>query len=600
MNQDIELKVILQAIMEKSQALLQRFTQEPAQLFKLLERWLDSSEDYLDLLSVVGSNLQPLQQMIAAYCQDAMELWQAQLRHGLAGTVMPINDKRFSADEWVHNLFFNMLTQHYLLAREHIHSWLEHLNCADKALLRRVQFFTRQYLDALSPDNFLQTNPQLMAITLQSHGKNLLLGLQNLLTDFAAGNARLVITMTDKSAFKVGENLATTAGKVIFSNALMELIQYTPQTSAVSAVPLLIIPPWINKYYILDLSANNSLIGWLVAQGITVFVISWANPDHTFAHKGLEDYLLAGAMTAVQVIQQQLQVKQVNTLGFCIGGTLLSMLLAYQQQLKLTAIRSATFLATMIDFSDPGDIAVFVDEQQIAKVETRMQKNGYLEGEWMASAFNSLRASDLIWAFFIRNYLHGKPPPPFDMLFWNMDTTNMPARMHSQYLRWMYLHNDLIKPGKIVINNVPLDVNMIDVPAFFVSTKKDHIAPWQTTYEGFQRMRGPKRFLLGGSGHIAGIIIPPGSEKYGYYLNDSAASTADAWLAQAQYHSGSWWPVWLAWLQQRSGELIPAPHWANLPLQGLCAAPGNYVYQASQCQVLRPESHSAPAALANH
>jgi len=584
MNQDqgIELQAIAQSVIEKSLNLFKRFEHQPEKLLKLLEQWFDFSSDYMALFAVFINNPQPIQQMLLAYWQDAMGLWQEQLNHCLEGKIMPISDKRFSADEWVHNPFFNLLSQHYLLAREHINSFLEHLDYGDKQLARRVQFFTRQYLDALSPDNFIHTNPHLMAETLQSHGKNLLLGLQNFLTDIEAGTSRLVITMTDKSAFKVGENIATTPGKIIYSNALMELIQYTPQTTKVKSVPLLIIPPWINKYYILDLSPNNSLIRWLVEQGITVFVISWANPDTSFANKGITDYLNEGPITAINVMQDQLGVKQVNALGFCIGGTLLSMLLAYNKAQRITSIRSATFLASMIDFSDPGDISVFIDEKQIAKLEERMKTKGYLEGDLMASAFNSLRASDLVWAFFIRNYLHGKPPVPFDMLFWNMDTTNMPAKMHSEYLRWMYLHNDLVKPGKICINNIPLDISHIDIPTFFVSTKKDHIAPWKTTYEGFRLMRGKKRFLLGGSGHIAGIIIPPGGEKYGYYFNMASPKSSDDWLAKAHYYPGSWWPEWLAWLKKESGRLINAPIFSKLPMQGLMDAPGIYVYKASK------------------
>ncbi|MDP3561833.1 MAG: class I poly(R)-hydroxyalkanoic acid synthase [Legionellaceae bacterium] len=577
MDQTTDSELILQSIIEKSLALLKRFEQRPGQLLNLIEKWLELSPDYLALLDFFIKNPQDVQNMYQAYFQDTMHLWQEQIKYLVEGKVPPINDKRFIADEWVNNPFFNCLSQHYLLAKEHINALLEHMQHDDKQLIKRVQFFVRQYLDFLSPDNFIQTNPQLMAETLQSNGKNLLLGLQNLLSDIDAGSSRLIITMTDKSAFKVGESLATTPGKVIYQNNLMELIQYTPRTTKVKSVPLLIIPPWINKYYILDLSPHNSLIRWLVDQGITVFVISWVNPDGEYADTGMDDYLNDGPISAINIIQKQLNVKQVNALGFCIGGTLLSILLAYNKAKKINNIRSATFLASMIDFSDPGDISVFIDEQQISKLENHMSNKGYLEGHIMASAFNSLRASDLIWAFFIRNYLHGKPPVPFDILFWNADSTNMPSKMHSQYLRWMYLYNDLIKPGKIRINNTPLDIHDIQIPTFFISTKKDHIAPWKTTYLGFQLMQGKKRFLLGGSGHIAGIIIPPGGEKYGYYKNDVNHINPDDWLATAQYHKGSWWPEWLKWLKKESGRLINPPGFSELPYQAILDAPGSYV-----------------------
>jgi polyhydroxyalkanoate synthase len=579
MTQEIDLQGLTQSVIEKGLNLFKRTLAKPEQRLKFLEQWIDLSADYAALSPIFMNNPQPMLEAILAYWQHATQLWQNQLHRCLEGKSMPMDDKRFSTDEWVHHPFFNLLSQHYLLLKEHVNSFFEKIDPTDKHVAKRVRFFTRQYLDALSPDNFLQTNPRLIAETLQSNGKNLLIGLKNLLTDMEEGDSRLMITMTDKNAFKVGENLATTPGKVIFSNELMQLIQYSPKTTLVKSVPLLIIPPWINKYYILDLSPNNSFIRWLVAQGITVFVISWANPDESFANKGIAAYLTDGPITAIKVMQAQLHIKQVNALGFCIGGTLLSMLLAYNKAQKITSIRSATFLASMIDFSDPGDIAVFISEKKLIKLEEHMNKKGYLEGDLMASAFNSLRASDLVWAFFIRNYLHGKPPVPFDMLFWNMDTTNMPAKMHSEYLRWMYLNNDLVKPNKIRINNIPLDIGAIDIPTFFISTIKDHIAPWKTTYEGYRLMRGKKRFLLGGSGHIAGIVIPPGKEKYGYYLNPARPSNPNDWLAKAHYHPGSWWPEWLTWLKKESGRLIKAPVISKLPMNELMDAPGSYIYK---------------------
>ena len=573
MDRAADTRLIIQSIIEKSFTLLEQLTRKPEQLLNLFGKLLELSPDYLALLTYSLNSPQSITKMHQDYLQSVISLWGKQ--------VIPISDKRFTADALIGNSFFSFLSQHYLLTKEHINLLLERMENSDPHLTKRVQFLVRQYLDFLSPDNFVLTNPQLIIETLQSNGQNLLLGLQNLLSDIDAGSFRLIITMTDKNAFQVGKTIAATPGKVIYKNSLMELIQYSPQTAKVKSVPLLIIPPWINKYYILDLSPHNSFVRWLVAQETTVFVISWVNPDEQYADKGMAEYLNEGPITAIYAIQTQLNVKQVNAVGFCIGGTLLAMLLAYNKAIANNSVRSATFLASMIDFSDSGDISVFIDEQQIAKLEEHMRHKGYLEGHIMASAFNSLRASDLIWACFIRNYLYGKPPAPFDILFWNADSTNMPSKMHSQYLRWMYLYNDLVKPGKIRINDIPLDMRNIKTAAFFISTKKDHIAPWKATYLGFSLIQGKKRFLLGGSGHIAGIIIPPGGVKYGYYSNDTHHINPEDWLASAHYHTGSWWPEWLKWLKKESGRLINSPIFSTLPYQAIADAPGSYVYQGS-------------------
>jgi polyhydroxyalkanoate synthase subunit PhaC len=577
MTHDKELGDLMQAVAEKSLQIISDLKEQPMQLPALLSQFIDLTENFQTLITVILKNPEKVWQMQVSYWEDAMNLAQSQFKHWLEGKPMPIEDNRFSGEDWLNNPFFNLLSQHYLLANQHMNSLLEKMEYEDKTLAKRMQFFTRQYLDALSPANFVHTNPQLMAETLQSSGKNLLHGLHNLLSDLEVNSNRLNIKMTDTDAFKLGVNIATTPGKVVFRNDMMELIQYTPQTAKVKSIPLLIVPPWINKYYILDLSPHNSLIQWLVSQGITVFIISWVNPDERFAKKNFYDYLNEGPKAAIAAIQKQLKVKQVNTLGFCIGGTLLATLLAYNKTHKDNSIRSATFLAAMIDFSDPGDISVFIDEQQIKKLEAEMGAKGYLDGKFMASSFNSLRANDLIWSFFIKNYLHGKNPVPFDILYWNSDSTNMPATMHSQYLRWMYLHNDLVKPGIISLNDTPIDVTTIDIPTFFLSTQKDHIAPWKTTYIGFQLMKGPKRFVLGGSGHIAGIINSPAVKKYGYRTNDDTTASAEDWLEQSVEHAGSWWEEWLKWLKTQSGTTVAAPDLNQLPLHPIMDAPGSYV-----------------------
>lgn len=577
MIHDKELNDLLHAIAEKSLQIISEIQSAPHHISTIINQYIELTEQFQEVMSILIQNPERIWEMQLAYWQDAVKLAQAQLQHWLNGTSMPIEDPRFREEDWLNNPFFNMLTQHYLLASQHMNALFEQLEYPDKNTAKRLQFFTKQYLDALSPANFLHTNPQIMDETLKSHGKNLLQGLHNLLSDVEVGSPRFIPKMTDTESFKLGENIAVTPGKVVFRNSLMELIQYSPQTTQVHSVPLLIVPPWINKYYIMDLSPHNSLVRWLVKQGITVFIISWVNPDSNYSHKSLYDYLNEGPLTAIHTIQKQLHVDQVNTMGFCIGGTLLSMLVAYNKANQEKSIRSATFLASMIDFSDPGDIAVFIDEQQIAKLENEMKSKGYLAGKFMASSFNSLRANDLIWSFFIKNYLRGKNPVPFDILYWNADSTNMPATMHSQYLRWMYLHNDLVKPGKIHLNHTPIDVSSIDIPTFFLSTEKDHIAPWKTTYLGFKIMNGPKYFVLGGSGHIAGIINAPEAKKYNYKVNPQAPATPEQWLAKATEHQGSWWPEWSNWLKPLSGKLIPAPELNQLPLKPLMEAPGSYV-----------------------
>ncbi len=579
MSQEPELPSLMRAITAKSIELMKSFKHQPEKTTVLIQQYIDLTQDFQNFLLGLIAHPEQLWQLQLDYWQETYKLNQKQFNNWLTGEVMPIDDRRFNSEEWLNNPFSNFLSQHYLLASEHLNTFLHNLDYGDKRLGKRIQFFTRQYIDALSPANFIYTNPQLLKETLQSRGENLLAGLRNLLADLETGSSQLIIKMTDTKAFKIGVNIATTPGKVIYQNEMMELIQYKAQTAEVKKLPLLIIPPWINKYYILDLSKENSFIDWLVKQGITVFVISWINPDASYAEKGFEDYMQEGPVQALEIIKEQLNLKQINTLGFCIGGTLLACTLAYLKAQKKTPIHSATFLASLIDFSDPGDIGVFIDEEQILRIEKEMQHKGFLDGRLMASTFNSLRANDLIWSFFIKNYLQGKKPLPFDILYWNADATNMPAKMHSQYLRWMYLNNDLIKPGQICLNATPLDLSKIDCPIFFVSTQKDHIAPWQATYLGFQLFKGRKEFLLGGSGHIAGIVNPSQSKKYGFYRNKNNAKTPEEWLAKARYHEGSWWPEWLKWLNKQSGTVIPAPKFKALPYKGLKAAPGEYVYK---------------------
>ncbi len=571
-----ELDKLTHALMHKSQKLLEKPGLNSQAITTLLENIYQLAYDYTSLQTQLLSQPETLFARQCAYWHAATQLT---LSYFMPGFTDKFNDKRFLAESWQNNVFFNALSQHYLLARQHTTALLQALEFTDLNEAKRLTFFAEQYLDALSPNNYLLSNPELLSETLQTGGLNLLKGLNQFLDDFDMQTMQLTISMSQHEAFKVGKQVAITPGEVIFQNDFMELIQYHPTTQHTLATPLLMIPPWINKYYILDLSAHNSMVRWLVDKGITVFMISWVNPDASFANKGFEDYLNEGPLAAIKVIKKQLNVRQVNTLGFCLGGTLLSCVLAYQHAQKKREIKSATFLASLIDFSEPGDLGIYIDEAQVKKLEEKMHAKGFLDGRLMASTFNSLRANDLIWSFFINNYLKGQKPAPFDILSWNADATNMPAAMHSQYLRWMYLQNDLIKPNKIVLNEVPLNIRAITTPSFFISTEKDHIAPWQTTYIGFQHFKGAKRFVLGGSGHIAGIINPPSDNKYHYYVNEAVNESAEVWRANAHKKAGSWWPAWFEWLAAHSGKKVSARPLTSLPYQSITAAPGRYVQQ---------------------
>jgi polyhydroxyalkanoate synthase len=440
-----------------------------------------------------------------------------------------------------------------------------------------VEFYTRQYIDAISPSNFLLTNPEVLRETVASGGQNLVKGLNNLLEDVARGGGGEVrMRMTDESAFKLGVNIATTPGKVVFQNDLIQLIQYYPAKGPVFRRPLLVIPPWINKYYILDLREKNSYIKWAIEQGHTVFVISWVNPDKKLAHKGFDDYLAEGMLAALDAIEKATGEREVNAVGYCLGGTLLACTLGYLAGKKDARIVSATFFASLIDFEEGGELEVFIDEQQVAALEKRMNERGYLEGSEMATTFNMLRANDLIWSFVVNNYLLGRDPFPFDLLYWNSDSTRMPAAMHSYYLRNLYLKNLLAKPGGITLGGVPIDLNRVKTPLYFVSTQEDHIAPWRSTYAGAKLFPGPVRFVLGGSGHIAGIVNPPAANKYSFWTNPRLPGDPEQWLKGASQHPGSWWTDWAGWIAQHGGDKVPERIPGKGKLKAIEDAPGSY------------------------
>jgi polyhydroxyalkanoate synthase len=514
---------------------------------------------------------------------DYAMLWQNTFVH-LWGAPTPAviepakSDKRFKHEDWQNNFMYDFIKQSYLIAAKHVQGAVAGVEGLDAKTAQKVDFYTRQYIDALAPTNFLLTNPEAMRETVASGGKNLVKGLNNLLHDLERGHGELRVTMTDADAFKVGENLAATPGKVVFQNELMQLIQYAPLTDTQFQRPLLIVPPWINKYYILDMREKNSYVRWATQQGHTVFIVSWINPDASMAKMGFEDYIRLGILGALEAIEKATGEREVDAVGFCLGGTLLASALAVMAKSKDERIKSATFFASLVDFGDPGELGVFIDEEQVTNLEKKMNERGFLEGSEMAATFNMLRANDLIWSFVVNNYLLGKDPFPFDLLYWNSDSTRMPAAMHSFYLRKMYIENQLRKPGAVTLCGVPIDLSKVKVPMYFISTAEDHIAPWKSTYAGARIFGGPVRFVLGGSGHIAGIINPPAANKYGYWTNDGKLTAApDDWLKGATQHAGSWWTDWAEWVKTHAGEQVPARVPGKGGLKALEDAPGSYV-----------------------
>ena len=513
---------------------------------------------------------------------DYTRLWQFSTMKMLGHAATPVarpgkGDNRFRDEEWENHFLFDYVKQSYLIAARHFHDAVSRVEGLPEETRKKVNFYTRQYIDALAPSNFVLTNPQVLRETVNSGGKNLVKGLNNLLEDLDRGEGELRISMTDTEAFKVGVNVATTPGKIVFQTDLMQLIQYQPLTPEVARRPLLIIPPWINKYYILDLRESNSFIRFALEQGHTVFVVSWVNPDKRYAGKGFEDYMVEGPLAALEAIEKATGEREVNVIGYCLGGTLLGATLAYMAAKKDRRFVTASYFVSLLDFSIPGELGVFIDEKQVQNLEPRMNERGYLEGSEMAATFNMLRANDLIWSFVINNYLLGKEPFPFDLLYWNSDSTRMPAKMHSFYLRNMYMKNALKEPGGISLGGVPIDLGKVRIPSYFISTAEDHIAPWKSTYLGARLLRGPVRFVLGGSGHIAGIVNPPSANKYGYWTHDTLADTPEAWQEAATRHEGSWWNDWQAWIASKNGpERVPARVPGGGALKPIEDAPGSY------------------------
>ncbi|HEY5204866.1 MAG TPA: class I poly(R)-hydroxyalkanoic acid synthase [Roseiarcus sp.] len=517
----------------------------------------------------------------AALSKQFVDLWASTLQRLQGEQGPPVvapdaTDKRFADSAWRDNPYFDFIKQAYVVTSRWADDLVKRADDLDPHDREKAHFYLRQVTAALSPSNFLATNPELLRTTLAESGENLVRGLKMLAEDIDAGHGELRIRQSDARAFKLGVNMAATPGKVVFRNALMELIQYEPSTPQVYKRPLLIVPPWINKFYILDLNPEKSFIRWAVAQGLTVFVISWVNPDERHADKDFDSYMREGVLTAVDCIEQATGEREITTVGYCVGGTLVAATLAYMATDGDKRITGATFFATQIDFTDPGELKVFVDAEQLKAVEERMAERGYLEGSAMANAFNMLRPNDLIWSYFVNNYLKGKEPMPFDLLVWNSDSTRMPAANHKFYLRHCYLQNDLSN-GRMELNGRTLDLKKVTIPVYELATKEDHIAPARSAFTGAKSFGGPVRYVMAGSGHIAGVVNPPTKAKYQYWSGGPPQGKFDDWVAKAKETPGSWWPDWLAWLTAQAPAKVPARKPGDGKLRPLGDAPGDYV-----------------------
>lgn len=587
---------------------------DPAEMFKWMneanERYKSVIQQFVSqnegggnnsstALTDIGGNFKQLGEQLAAnpmvlfdeqmsLMQGQTQLWQNTVRELLGqkdveAVIEPArDDRRFTDPEWSENLIYNFIKQTYLLQSRSVYNVVHGVEGLEDHTRQQVDFYTRQLVNANSPSNSLFTNPEVVRRTIETRGKNLLDGMEQLSKDLKESADGLNVTMTDVSAFTLGENVATTPGQVVFQNQLIQLIQYQPTTDKQFKTPLLIVPPWINKYYILDLRESNSLVKWLTDQGHTVFIISWANPGPEMRDYGWSEYMNQGPLAAMDAIKEQTGEPDVNIISYCIGGTLTASTVAYLTAKKQESrVKSVTYMATLQDFSDPGEISVFINEASLAGIEKKLDRMGYLDGRAMAFSFNLLRENDLFWSFYINNYLKGERPSAFDLLYWNTDGTNMPAAMHKFYLRNMYQDNKLIQPGGIEVDGVKIDLSQIKTPAYFISTIQDHIAKWKSTYVGAQVHSGPVKFVLSGSGHIAGVVNPPNKVKYGYWTNDVIAETPDAWFAGAEKHEGSWWPDWQEWVTSNKyadpASQVTARDPSKGKLEAIEAAPGSYV-----------------------
>ncbi len=521
-------------------------------------------------------------QLWASYSQ----LWQNSWSKVLGAEVGPVasparNDKRFKDKDWQENAIFDFLKQFYLVSANWTQDVIKNADGIDEHTRRKARFYVEQIANALSPSNFPASNPEVLRATLATNGANLIEGLKNLENDMGMPDGRLRIKQSDTTAFEIGKNIAMTPGKVVFRNDTFELIQYAPAVKRAYEIPLLIVPPWINKFYILDLNPKKSFVRWATEQGLTVFVVSWVNADERQGRKTFSDYMREGFLEAVQAVQDATGAAKINVIGYCIGGTLVASALGYMAAKQDDRINSATFFTTQVDFEKAGDLLVYVDDEQVKWIEERMEEKGYLAGSRMADAFNLLRSNDLIWSYVINNYLLGKEPMPFDLLYWNSDSTQMPAGVHSFYLRECYMANKLSQ-GKMLLDGVHIDLRKVKIPVYNLAAREDHIAPLPSVFRLGQFMGGETRLVVSGSGHIAGVINPPEARKYHYWTNEQRPENLADWLKTAQEHPGSWWPDWADWITARSGAKVTAPEPGDGKLEVIEDAPGSYVRVKSE------------------
>jgi polyhydroxyalkanoate synthase len=540
-------------------------------LGRVAEAWMTDPQKAMEAQARLGSQF--------------FSLWASTLKRAQGEEAEPVaepepKDGRFKDPEWSENPIFDFLKQAYLISSRWAEDLVEDAEGLDERTRHKAQFYLKQISSALSPSNFLLTNPELIRETIKENGANLVRGMTMLAEDIQAGGGELKIRQTDPTGFKVGVNIAATPGKVIFRNDLIELIQYAPTTEKVLKRPLLIVPPWINKFYILDLNPEKSFIRWAVSQGLTVFCISWVNPEAQHAEKGFEHYMREGIFAALDAIEQSTGEKKVTAIGYCVGGTLLATTMAYMAAKRDKRIDSATFFTAQVDFTHAGDLKIFADEEQISALEATMKKRGYLEGSRMANAFNMLRPNDLIWSNVVNVYMKGQTPFPFDLLYWNSDSTRMPAANHAFYLRNCYLGNKLAK-GEMELDGVKLDLKKIKAPIFNLATKEDHIAPALSVFTGSQAFGGPVDFVLAGSGHIAGVVNSPAKAKYQFWTGGPVEGTLEEWADKATEHPGSWWPYWFSWIEKQAPKWVPAREPGGGKLEPLCDAPGTYVLKKS-------------------
>ena len=572
-------------VFEQAAIIARHMAERPRMTMQEAETQLTPMEQVSKTLGVVAQSymndpqklMEAQQQLWSSYGQ----LWQNAWAKVLGQTAEPVasparNDKRFKDKDWQENTVFDFLKQFYLISAGWAQDLVKNAEGVDEHTRHKARFYVEQIANAVSPTNFGITNPEVLRATLSSNGANLIEGLKHLQEDMQTPDGTLRIKQTDMTAFEIGCNIAMTPGKVVFRNETFELIQYAPTRAETHEYPLIIFPPWINKFYILDLNAKKSFVKWAVDQGLTVFIVSWVNANEAQARKSFSDYMREGFLIAIQAALDATGAPRVNVIGYCIGGTLTAASLGWMAAHNDQRVNAATFFTTQVDFEKAGDLLVYVDEEQVKWIEGRMADKGYLPGTRMADAFNLLRSNDLIWSYVVNNYMLGKDPMPFDLLYWNADSTRMPAGVHSFYLRECYMANKLSQ-GKMVLDNVRIDLKKVKIPVYNLAAREDHIAPLASVFRVGRFMGGETRLVVSGSGHIAGVVNPPEANKYQYWTNDTGAPTLEEWLKGATEHPGSWWPDWANWIGEKSGPKVPAPTPGSGKLKVIEDAPGAYV-----------------------